>query len=219
MMPTKWKPLPPRPITWAMKPLDSAETSVKTLSDGRLELTIRHDLVKGVTPAMLGWWFRNIEGTIEYEGRTYPRYHVWHPIDHIHYETPHRAPDGSAGPGSRFHIVEAFGANPQFLINSVADVPRNDDGGITLSVRRFGVEVMRLEHTFAAAPGGTTYRSTMRVGAEGGPARWIVNRGIVPRLFSETKGRAWLKHNVEEVGNLEFFLPALYEACAGSAAA
>jgi hypothetical protein len=24
--------------------------------------------------------------------------------------------------------------------------------------------------------------------------------------------RAWLKHNVEEVGNLEFFLPALYGA-------
>jgi hypothetical protein len=28
-------------------------------------------------------------------------------------------------------------------------------------------------------------------------------------------GRAWLKHNVEEVGNLEFFLPALYAAHAG----
>jgi hypothetical protein len=35
------------------------------------------------------------------------------------------------------------------------------------------------------------------------------------RAFTEAMGRAWLKHNVEEVGNLEFFLPALYAAHAG----
>jgi hypothetical protein len=35
------------------------------------------------------------------------------------------------------------------------------------------------------------------------------------RLFTEAMGRAWLKHNVEEVGNLEFFLPALYAAHVG----
>ena len=55
MAATRWKPLPPRPINWEMKPLSSAETGVKTLADGRLELTIRHDVLKGVTPAMLGY--------------------------------------------------------------------------------------------------------------------------------------------------------------------
>jgi hypothetical protein len=39
---------------------------VKTLDDGRLELSIRHDILKGVTPAMVDWWFRNIEGTMEH---------------------------------------------------------------------------------------------------------------------------------------------------------
>jgi len=29
-------------------------------------------------------------------------------------------------------------------------------------------------------------------------------------LFPDDKARAWLRHNVEEVGNFEFFLPALY---------
>lgn len=29
--------------------------------------------------------------------------------------------------------------------------------------------------------------------------------------MSEDMGRAWLKHNVEEVGNFERFLPALYD--------
>jgi hypothetical protein len=211
----KWAPLPPRPFPWTMKPLESAETGLKTLDDGRLELNIRHDVLKGVTPAMLGWWFRNIEGVMEHMGRTYPRYLVWHPIDHIHYAVVRRAPDGTAGPGARFHMVEAFGANPAHLVNSVADVPRNDDTGITLSVRRVGVEVMRLEHTFTPVPEGTLYVSRMRVGTTGALTRVLFNRWIRPRVFSEAMGRAWLKHNVEEVGNLEFFLPALYAKHAG----
>jgi hypothetical protein len=97
------------------------------------------------------------------------------------------------------------------LVNSVADVPKNDDTGITLSVRKFGMEVMRLEHTFTPAPEGTLYQSKMHVGTKAVPARFLVNR-LVRRFFSEAKGRAWLKHNIEEVGNFEFFLPALYGA-------
>ena len=215
MASTKWKLLAPRPFNWVMKPLDSAETGMKPLDDGRLELTIRHDIVKGVTPAMLGWWFRNIEGTMEHMGQTYPRYLIWHPIDHIHYAVVRRAPDGTAGPGARFHIVEAFGANLDYLVDSVADVPKNDDTGLTLSVRKFGMEVMRLEHTFTPVPEGTLYQSRMRVGTKAVPARFVVNPLIRRRVFTEAMGLAWLKHNVEEVGNFEFFLPALYAKHAG----
>jgi len=212
MAATKWALLPPRPFHWAMRSLDSAETGFKTLADGRLELSIRHDVLKGVTPAMLGWWFRNIEGTMEHMGQTYPRYLVWHPIDHIHYAVARRAPDGTAGPGARFHIVEAFGANPDYLVNSVADVTKNDNTGIILSVRKFGAEVMHLEHTFTPVPEGTLYVSQMHVGMKAVLVRFLFNRWLRPRFFSEAMGRAWLKHNVEEVGNLEFFLPALYAA-------
>ena len=113
MTTTKWKLLTPRPFNWTMKPLDSAETGVKTLDDGRLEFTIRHDILQGVTPAMLGWWFRHIEGAMEHLGQTYPRYLIWHPIDHIHLKVVRRAPDGTAGPGARFHLVEAFGVQPR----------------------------------------------------------------------------------------------------------
>lgn len=213
MASTKWKPLAPRPFNWAMKPLESAETGWKALDDGRLELTIRHDILKGVTPAMLGWWFLNIEGAMEHMGQTYPRYLIWHPIDHIHYEVVRRAPDGTAGPGARFHIVEACG--PNSLIDSVADVPKNDETGIALSVRKFGLEVMRLEHTFTPVPAGTLYESRMHVGTKAVLARFFVNRWIRWRLFTEAMSRAWLKHNVEEVGNFEHFLPALYAARAG----
>jgi hypothetical protein len=217
MASTKWKVLAPRPFNWTMKPLDSAETALNTLEDGRLELTIRHDILKGVTPAMLGWWFRNIEGTMEHMGQTYPRYLVWHPIDHIHFEVARPSPEGTAGPGARFLIVEAFGANPDFLVHSVADIPKNDETGITLSVRKLGMEVMRLEHTFTPVPEGTLYQSKMHVGTKAVPARFLLNPLIRSRIFTKAMGLAWLKHNVEEVGNLEFFLPALYSAHAGRA--
>ena len=111
MASTKWKLLESRPFDWAMKSLESAETGMNTLADGRLELTIRHDIIKDVTPAMLGWWFRNIDATMEYRGKIYPRYLVWHPIDHIHFKVARRAPDGTAGPGARFHLVEALGVS------------------------------------------------------------------------------------------------------------
>jgi hypothetical protein len=109
-------------------------------------------------------------------------------------------------------IVEAFGANPDYLVHDVAHIPKNDDTGITLSVRKLGMEILRIEHTFTPVSEGTLYKSKMRVGTKAVFARYFVNRLILPRLFTEAMGRAWLKHNVEEVGNFEYFLPALYAA-------
>ena len=119
------------------------------------------------------------------------------------------------GPGARLHIVEAFGGNPAYLVESVADVPKNDDTGITISVRKFGVEIMHLEHTFTPVPEGTLYVSKMHLGTKAVLARFLLNPWIRSRIFTEAMGRAWLKHNVEEVGNFEFFLPALYGVHAG----
>ena len=144
MATTKWELLPPRPFNWTMKSLESAETGVKHLDDGRLELRIRHDILKGVTPAMIDWWFRNIEGMMEHMGQTSPRYLVWHPIDHIHFELARRAPDGSGGQGAQFHIVEALGANLDFLVDAVADVLKADDTGHTPHAQRDREKVLGL---------------------------------------------------------------------------
>ncbi len=73
------------------------------------------------------------------------------------------APDGTAGPGARFHIVEALGANLAYLVDSVADVLKADDTGRTLSVRTFAMEVIRIEHTFPPVPEGTLFPSRTRV--------------------------------------------------------
>ena len=109
-----------------MKTLQSAVTAVSRNSNGVVHLHIEHDIIKGVSPAMLEWWFRNIGGDMEYQGGLYKRYHVWHPLDHIHWELKDCRRSGKVGVGSRFHIVEALGRNMDLLIDVVDTVEKLD---------------------------------------------------------------------------------------------
>jgi len=48
-----------------VKPLSSATAGSETLADGRKRFWVKHEVLKGVTPAMLIWWFRHLEGNVE----------------------------------------------------------------------------------------------------------------------------------------------------------
>lgn len=198
----------PRDFGWQMKSLDSAVTELKH-QNGRLVLTIEHDIIRDVTPEMLEWWFRHIGDIMEYQGRRYDRYLVWHPLDHIRWELAEGDP-GSVGVGSRFRIVEAFGRDLRYLIDSTETVEKLDHTGIRLTRTILGSQVLRLEHWFQGGPGGTRYFSEMVLGSDSPFGKMIFNPLVRPRLFPNDMGWAWLKHNVEEVGNFERFLPRLY---------
>jgi hypothetical protein len=199
----------PIAVPWTMKPLSSATTALEHLDDGRMRMSIVHDVLHGVTPDMLVWWFKNLEGDMELEGVRHPRYRVWHPRDHVAFRYVSR-PAGVAGPGAVFHIHEVMGREPRHRVNVLTDVIRLDDGGFAHRPRRFGAHLVAMDYTFERVPGGTLYKNSLTIGKPfPRPLRWI-NRALVARAFNEAHGRAWLLHNVEEVGNLEFFLPALY---------
>jgi len=193
-----------------MKPLESAKTSFEKTPSDTFDLRIEHDLLRGITPRMLYWWFTHIGGTMEYQGQEHLRYRVWHPLDHIHWELARPDGSGGVGAGSAFRIVEAFGRNPRHGVDSVETLEKLDETGIRLVRKTGGKYVFSLEHWFEASGAHTRYRSRMLVGAEGFPQRLIFNKIVRPFVFSEDMGHAWLKHNVEEVGNFEFFLPELY---------
>lgn len=178
---------------------------------GHLVLTIEHDLVRGVTPTMLDWWFRHIAGEVRIGDRTYSRYRVWHPRDHIDWQLVVGDPN-RVGVGARFRIVEAFDRNPDWLVDSVELVSKLDETGIRLERSILGSTIFSLEHWFVPTDGGTRYRSRMELGADTLFGRVLFNRVVRPRIFPDVMGRAWLKHNVEEVGNFEHFLPELYAA-------
>lgn len=225
----QWRTQPVRPFPWRMKPLTSAATNLRILADGRRELTIAHDVIKGVTPAMLHWWFCHIDGEMCYAGQRYPRYQVWHPVDHIYYKELTRAADGTGSTGTRRQIVEAFQGNPRHLINIVDRVVHLGDDGILLSTEAAGIQlpglgnlllplpagISTLEHRFTAVANGTRYASRLLIGSPTRLGPWLLNPLLRRFVMDDAMARAWLQHNIEEVGNFEFFLPPLWAEALG----
>ncbi|MES2593366.1 MAG: hypothetical protein V4608_15895 [Bacteroidota bacterium] len=206
----RWTLPPERNFGWKMKPLESAITNFTIDKDGVFILTIEHDPICGVTPKMLLWWFQNIGGEMTYEGKTYPKYLVWHPKDHIHWNLINNSSNSEIGPGSHFRIVEALDRNMNFLIDSIEIVEKLDETGIRL-IRKIGsIEVFSLQHDFIQNGSNTIYKSKMIVGTNKAIGK-VFNSFVRPLIFSKEMGAAWLKHNIEEVGNFEFFLPELYD--------
>ncbi|MDH5538422.1 MAG: hypothetical protein OEY03_03360 [Rhizobacter sp.] len=199
----------PLPVPWTMKALATATTQMRTLADGRLYLHIRHDILRGVTPRMLVWWFSHLEGDIEVAGRRWPRYRVWHPVDHIAVRYVRRRPDGSIGPGAQIHIREALGGRLEDLVDVVTTIEKLDETGFVHGLRLLGMEIMRLAYSFTPVAGGTLYENSIIFGPDN-MLRPSFNTVLRPRLLPDDRARAWLKHNVEEVGNFEHFLPGLY---------
>lgn len=204
----------PLDIQWVCKPLESARSGFEILSDGRINCWIEHQLVRGVTPKMLAWWFKHLEGDMLYGGQRLHRYRVWHPRDHISIEYSRRNPDGTIGVGCVIHLTEMFGANPDYLMDVHTEITKLDEQGFAHRPRLHGLRLARMDYEFNAVESGTLYRNSLTVGAEG-IVGWIVNPLIRRFAFAEARGRAWIKHNIEEVGNFESFLPQLYAAEVG----
>lgn len=201
---------PPRTLPWPLKPLASAQTSLDYDDFGRMVLHIRHDILKGISPEMVAWWFGNIGGHMEVDGRRLDKYLVWHPQDHILWQLARPGPDGRASAGAKFRIVEAFGRNPAFYLDVTDWVKRLDATGFTGVTYSLGQQVSCLNHDFTAVPGGTQYVSTLIVGSSLPRLGRMLNLIIHRAVFTEAMGRAWLKHNVEEVGLLEHIIPSIY---------
>jgi len=201
----------PLPIRWVQKSVDSARSGVETLADGRIRCWIEHEVIRGVTPKMLVWWFKHLEGDMLQDGQRLSRYRVWHPRDHIAIRYAQKNPDGTVGVGSVIHLAEMLGANPDYLVDVHTEITRLDEQGFAHRPRIARQQLVRMDYTFEAVESGTRYRNSLEVGASG-PSGWIVNPLIRAFAFDEEKGRAWIRHNIEEVGNFESFLPGLYAA-------
>nr|WP_239591429.1 hypothetical protein [Mycolicibacterium tusciae] len=156
---------------------------------------------------MLLDWFTHLGETIVYGDEIIDRYLAWHPIDHIKWELARPAPGGGAAEGARFRMVEAFAGRPEYKIDEIARVEKLDETGIRLVKRIAGIPVFQLEHTWSAGSGGAHYVTVMDLGVQS--AVLSVANKAVRRRFPQDKVHAWVKHNIEEVGQLEYLLPQL----------
>ncbi|MDO9133249.1 DAPG hydrolase family protein [Hydrogenophaga sp.] len=155
----------------------TVRSGVETLPDGRLRCWIEHDTLQGVTPSMLDWWFRHLEGDMDFEGQRLPRYRVWHPVDHIEVTYTQHLADGGVGVGAQLHIVEMFGGNPRHKVDALSDIVRLGEQGFGHRPQWHGLRVAAMDYRFA---------------------------------FDHSRAHAWILHNIEEVGQFERFLPALF---------
>ncbi|MBS1693294.1 MAG: hypothetical protein JST91_13845 [Actinobacteria bacterium] len=200
----------PQPILFPLRTVDSATVTYGSAAHHRRRVTIDHRPLADVTPAMLLDWFSHLDGTMTYGGAVVPRYLAWHPVDHIAWELARPAPGGGAAEGARFRIVEAFGGRPEYRVDVVDRVEKLDETGIRLVQRVAGVIVFQLEHTWSHGSDGTHYVSVLDIGARS-LAMTPVNLAL-RRRFPEPMLRAWVRHNIEEVGQLEHLLPGLRAA-------
>jgi hypothetical protein len=70
---------PPRTLPWPLKPLESVQTSLSYDEFGRMVMRIQHDVLKGLTPEIVSWWFGNIAGDTDIDGKRLNRYLAWAP--------------------------------------------------------------------------------------------------------------------------------------------
>ena len=199
----------PRDFGWTLRRVEEAVTTQTTLPDGRLELTIEHAPLAGVTLEMLGWWFQTFDQEVEYRGQRLQAYLLWHPTDHIAVRVVRDASGGIA-PGGTIHIQEAFGRDFRHLVDEVVRIHRWDAAGIGFHLDILGRRVFELDHGFTETPAGVQYRSRMRIGMRAGWLRGPFNTLVLPRRFGAERAAAWLRHNVEEVGCFVDFLPELW---------
>lgn len=196
-----------RPVLYPLRSVDTAAVRYVRCPRGRRRITIDHRPLAGVTPTMLLDWFTHLGGTMRYGEQIVDRYHAWHPIDHIRWELARPASGGGVAEGARFHMVEALGARPEFTVDEVARVEARRHRHPTGAAHRGHPGVPAGAHLVGGAD-GAHYVTVMDLGVRS-RLLWPINR-MLQRRFSDEKARAWVKHNIEEVGQLEYLLPTLH---------
>lgn len=110
---------------------------------------------------------------------------------------------------SRRATQEFFGGNPAYKVDVVEEIDFLDETGFLHAKKLAGREVLAMEYKFTSVPGGTLYENALIAGGDGTTLFGKLVNVVMARLLSDAMGHAWIKHNIEEVGNLSFFLPSL----------
>ncbi|KAI8475770.1 MAG: hypothetical protein J3K34DRAFT_403561 [Monoraphidium minutum] len=227
-----------RPPAWDYCDYSCARAlSLETRPSGALVATVAHKPLAGVTASQLRWWFNgNVEGEMTHpvDGKTYSRYLVWHPRDHIEQRTLSPGAPGDLS-GAKWLIDEFFlSAKPsgwlrgddeaewagQLYTKVVLTVQKLSESGLSLAFELpgLGIQPVSLTHEWADSPEGALVVSTMNIGLAdaSGPGAALVSAGA-KRVFAcggdaAQAARDWQLHALEEFGNFKFFLPQLYAA-------
>lgn len=196
------------------KPLSSAKwVNIKRDWTGRLFMQIEHDTVKGVTPAMIKWWFENLGRTttwdgVGFDGPEVSFYHLWHHKDHVAV-TPMTKSETGFIEGGQTAIREQFN-DFKNKVNVTPITERLDEKEFTFTQGLFGLPFCRIIHHYSPEADGSQFYAETQVGFELPVLGWLFNWTLLPLIYSKQTGEQWLRHNVEETGQSEGLVPTLY---------
>ena len=197
-----------------MKPLESAESHFEHLHGGGMRASITHEVMRDMTIDQLVWWFHNIDQRTMFNGEDFngaeiDNYKLWHPHDHIkvRWKKKRLNAGGHIQPGSIIHINETFAGH---VINEGTVVSQFDRGAFHFEMRLPGLKIGHVLHFYEEVDGGVLYRTELEIKCRA-PIIGRFFTWLACRFFaSEGMVRAWMIHNVEEVGESEKFIPQLY---------
>ncbi len=200
----------PRSLPYTLPDYRAAQSGWEVGEDGRIHAWVEHLFLDGIEPAQVAWFYRVLPvSTIDYQGKTYPLYHFFHPSEHGRLRVAQPATDGSVGMGLGAIIErdEWFGA---YDSRGAARIAAYSDAGFLAHPEAFGLNVGQVHHQFNARDGGTAYRVDTVIGSEIPVLGAVLNAYLRTQMFHPAMLREWQRHQVQEVSTLRFLLPVIY---------
>ncbi|MFW0795095.1 hypothetical protein AAFP30_14885 [Gordonia sp. CPCC 205515] len=205
--------------TLDFKPVSSAKWVDITIRQGRVRVQIEHDVIRGVTPEMIKWWFQNLARTttwngVDFSGPEVSFYHLWHHRDHIAV-TPLTSVDGQTNSG--FQVGALSRIDEQFndyrdRIHQPMLTTRLDDEEFSFDIQANGRTAGTIIHRYHEEKGGVRFYAETLIGLDPSPAGVIFNHAIRPFVYRKSSAEHWIRHNIEETGRTQDILPVLYDA-------
>lgn len=204
------------PTGWTMRTVDSAGIRITPVNDYLVRATIEHKVLGRISPDMMCWWFKNLEGQCEYEGVPCSRFQLWHPIDHLDCKISVPAKNAGRSTNKIIRMIETV-KNPDYsslrtsLKREVCLNQVNEQELILRIVDFPGIET-KIRHTFESVTGGCRCITSIEVSISSVLGKLYLRKVLGKSIQHMLINKLNLAHCVEEIGNLEFFLPGLYWA-------
>jgi hypothetical protein len=111
------------------------------------------------------------------------------------------------GVGSVVYRQERFGT---FLSKGKGRVQAFSANGFTVTPIMGPLVLGKIEHTFETVPEGTLYKVRTILGSDAPVIGSFLSFYLRAKQFPPELVNEWIRHQVEEVGSLQHFLPKLY---------
>ena len=224
-----------RDLPWVLPDHTQAFKHVEVLGNGQLHIKIEHPILTGISPAMVRFFYQVLPiSKVVLNGVEMPMYHIFHPTEHGYIEVKQAAASGKAGM-TRGAVIERREWFGDYNSKGSGRIIEMNDEIMRVRTEMFGLNFGEMTHRFEMAASGTSTSATSGTSTSTSASALIgtsigtrytvetfigsdlpilgplINRYIRYKMFPPAMVKQWLRHQVEEVSSLQFFLAELYQ--------